>query len=651
MSGVVALLGYDSVRSNELVPKMCQILKHRGIDDSGWFADSKVAIANVATYKGSKIAHQPLCNKKKNIWITLDGTLYNNCELKEQFDKDPSTICSDAELILKAYETNGIDCLKQLDGVFAFCIWDSTQEKLFAARDRFGSKPLFYTVNGDCYVLASEIKAIFVDPAIPRKPNHDLLCRYLIQRYHFRNGDTYFAQIKEVLPGYYAVFTLDENKPEVAEYWHLPSPPASKQGKYNYPSLFLDKLHHTTKKMIPKEVQFGTCTSGGIDSQAIASLISNELAKTNQVEKQTLVSAICAGGSRGVNEQPYIREYERFRGTAVKYVNLPQSLRLKELERLVFCLEEPYHLESAYLSFCLANELHNEKAKVAFLGTGMDTYVTGDFEIYDALRILWQKRKIGKFLVETIGMIVHQDLSYITFGKIANQLKLLRTPRPARQETQFLNQEYIAQARITENFARTEESQVDRTIGSITEILQAQDKIFSAFSIEPRYPSLDPEFALFCMSLPESQRSKRGVSKYVLREAVKGLIPEAVRKSKRKFGSSVPAIKWVKSLRPEILEILSSDKFKARGIFNQSKLLKTFDMLCSGSIDPAIEYDVSQFFWMVLTLELWFQIYIDPEKPSFGLKDSSAVNEFEWFIADPREEVAPSKASSKKMNR
>ncbi len=627
---------------------MCQALKHRGPDDSGWFLDSKVAIGNVASFRGSKFVHQPLCNKKKNIWITLDGTLYNSRELKEQLDKNATTVYSDAELVLKAYEINGIDCIKQLDGVFAFCIWDSTQEKLFAVRDRLGSKPLFYTANGDSYALASEIKALFIDQTIPRKPNHDLLCRYLLQRYHFRSGDTYFAQIKEVLPGYYAVFTLGENKPEVFEYWHLPSPSAPKKGNYNYSSLFLDKLQHTTKKMLPKDVQFGTCMSGGIDSQAIASLISNELAKINQVGTQTLVSAVSAGDSRGVNEEPYIREYERFRETEVNYVNLHQSLGRKELERLVFCLEEPCHFESAYMSLCLARALGNERAKVAFLGTGMDTYLSGDVEIYEYLRILWQKKKFGKFLVETIGMIVHQDLSYVTFGKIVNQLKLLRESTATRKESQFLNQEYISRARITENFARTEESQVDRTIGSIVEILQAQDMIFSAFSIEPRYPCLDPEFMLFCMSLPESQKSRRGISKYVLREAVKGLIPEAVRKSRRKFGSSVPAIKWVKSLRPEILEILSSERFKDRGIFNQSKLLKTFDMLCTDDIDPAVEYDLSQFFWMVLTLELWFQIYIDPKKPPSILLDSTSINELKCVIADSREELAPSIPSSTK---
>ncbi len=591
---------------------MCHALKHRGPDDSGWFVDSEIAIGNVASYKGSKIVHQPLCNKKKTIWITLDGTLYNNCELKEQLDKDTPTFYSDAELILKAYETNGVDCLKQLDGVFAFCIWDSTQEKLFAVRDRFGSKPLFYTTNGNSCVLASEIKAIFMDQTIPRKPNHDLLCRYLIQRYHFRSGDTYFAQIKEVLPGYYAVFTLEENKPEVVEYWHLPSPPAPKQGKYNYSSLFLDKLSHTTKKMMPNEVQFGTCTSGGIDSQAIASLISDELETTNHVGRQTLVSAISTGGSKGVNEEPYIREYERFRKNEIKYVNLPQSLGREELERLVFCLEEPYHLESAYMSLCLARALGNERAKVAFLGTGMDTYLGGDVERNEYLRLLWQKRNVGRFLIEVLGMIVHQDLSYITFGKIANQVRLLRTTR-TRKETQFLNQEYIAHARITENFARTEESQVDRTIGTITEILQAQDRLFSAFSIEPRYPCIDTEFMLFNMSLPDGQKIKRGVTKFVLRQAVKGLIPEAVRKSRRKFGSSAPVVEWVKSFRLEILEILSSDKFKNRGIFNQKELSRTYDMLCSGNFDPANEYNVSQFFWMVLTLEIWFQIYIDPE--------------------------------------
>lgn len=611
LSGVVALLGYGSDRSNELVRKMCQALKHRGPDDSGWFVDSRVALGNVASFRGSEIAHQPLCNKKKDIWITFDGVIYNSDELRKQFGGETFPPVSDPELVLLAYEKNDLDCLKWLDGIFAFCIWDLSRGRLISARDRFGVKTLYYHTSGDKYIFSSEIKAIFIDPTIPRTPNHDLLCKYLIDTgYHFRSGDTFFAQIKEVLPGHYTVFDFGKNKLQVHEYWHLPKLPISsvpKKGNGDYPSLLLDKLRNAVKKMLPKDVRFATCMSGGVDSETIASLIEG-LAETHGTSKHTVVSAVSARASRRDNEEPYIREYERFRGTEIKYVRLPYSLEWKEIKDFVYCSEEPTML-AGLLFLHLAQELKDEGVKVAFLGIGMDIFLWSvEWEIDDYFKSLREQKDFGTLLIELTGSLVHQIIYGYPFWMLVKRAKEIVVPsRAIFDSSQFLNEQYIAQ-----NYVRAEETLTDRTVGGIVLLTDFLGKIFSAFSVEPRYPALDIEFTLFMNSLPANQRIRRGVTKFVLKKAAKGLIPEAVRKCPRKFGSPIPLVEYLTDLRPEIVEMLSSRKFKERRIFNQGEILKTFDLLCNGKLDPAKVISFCTFLWMVVDLELWFQIYIDP---------------------------------------
>jgi asparagine synthase (glutamine-hydrolysing) len=178
---IFALAGYDSDNINTLAEKMCQHHEPHSPDDHGLFVDSSVALGNVAVVKDSKAARQPLSSKSGRVVITFEGELYDTAKLKKQLDCDAHTAVSDAELVLQAYEMSGQDCLKQIDGVFAFCIWDSEKRQIMSARDRFGVKQLYYHRNGPRRIFASEIKTILMDPEVPRIPNHDLIRDYLLR--------------------------------------------------------------------------------------------------------------------------------------------------------------------------------------------------------------------------------------------------------------------------------------------------------------------------------------------------------------------------------------------------------------------------------------------------------------------------------------
>jgi len=619
LGGIIALLGYGSDVSNTLVKRICQAMEHRGPDDSGWFVNADVALGNVASYKDPvKIAHQPLCSRDGSFWITFDGELYNSDELKRQVGDDESMTTSDAEIVLKAYEKYGQNCLKHLDGIFAFCIWDSPRRQLLCARDRFGARPLYYYRCQGKSMFASEIKAMFVNSEVPRIPNHGLIREYLLTGGHYRNGDTFFAQVKEALPGYYITLDMRRSMFQAQKYWHLP--PVSFRGKWSgaSPSRFLSIFRFVIKKMLPKQAPFAICLSGGLDSTSIVVIV-DELVRRYDTGKHTLISAICERASRVDNEEPYIREFESFRGFEIEFVHLPRSLEWVDVKDFVYHLEEPRPTPNSYLLWCIARQLRKEGVKVAFTGGGCDTFLWGlEKEQIHYLKRLWLRKDIGTLLIEFMGMVVHQDylgsragigvhLVFALLDRLAEIIRSIFLPsRTISQDYQFLNHTYLAK-----NITRPNESPLDEATKSASDAVAIQ-RVFSAFSVEVRRPFLDPELGNFMVLLPPNHKIRRGVRKNILRTAVKGLIPESIRKSTRKFPSSIPLVEWLIDLRPEINEMLSSKAFKERAIFNQDRILEAFKSLCEGKLDPIKAYSFASFLWRIINLELWLEIYIDP---------------------------------------
>jgi len=342
--------------------------------------------------------------------------------------------------------------------------------------------------------------------------------------------------------------------------------------------------------------------------------------RTYDTGKHTLVSAICERASKVDNEEPYIREFGSFRGVEIEFVRLPSSLEWVDVKDFVYHLEEPRPVPNSYLLWCIAKQLKKEGIKVAFTGQAGDTFLWGlEKAQIHYLKNLWLRKDIGTLLIEFIGMVVHQDylgsragigvhLGFALLDRLAEILRSIFLPsRTIYQDYQFLNHTYLAK-----NVTRPNGSPLDEATKSVTDAVGAIERVFSAFSVEVRRPFLDPELGNFMILLPPNHKIRRGVRKHILRTAMKGLIPESIRKSIRKFPSSIPLVEWLIDLRPEIDEMLSSKAFKERAIFNQDKILEAFKSLCEGKLDPTKAWRFASFLWRIINLELWLEIYIDP---------------------------------------
>jgi len=225
MCGILAYYNFSKEPVKEdLVIRMRDTMLHRGPDDAGIFLDNFVALAHrrLSIIDLTDSGHQPMKNEDGSVVITYNGEIYNYQELREDLVKRGHvfTSSSDTEVIVHQYEEDGEACVKMLNGMFSFVIWDRTKRKLFAARDRMGIKPLYYYYDKDKVIISSEIKAIVEDPSIPRNPDYQAVADYNFAGRPL-NGKTMYEGIKELEPGHTLVFEADQYHPGIRRYWDL----------------------------------------------------------------------------------------------------------------------------------------------------------------------------------------------------------------------------------------------------------------------------------------------------------------------------------------------------------------------------------------------------------------------------------------------
>jgi asparagine synthase (glutamine-hydrolysing) len=620
MAGICTVLGPDA---NRHIKGICESLRHRGPDDEGYYFDKNVALGHRALKLGNApVIHQPLANENRTIWITFDGEIYNKAQVIRELEKNHTFgTDSSAEVVVHSYEEDGPDCVNWFNGMFAFCLWDSSLEELFCARDRFGMRPFYYYDSPTMFLQASEIKALLTVPSVPRKPNESIVYDYLMTAHNDHTEDTFFTGIKRLLPAHHMF--VGHNGVRIQRYWNptraLRADRLEKQDQ-SYASELRQLLRDSIRIRLPTSLPVGTFLSGGIDSTSIAYLVNDILNSTPSVttiggDGQELFSAVYREPLEQGDERPYIEETAHALKTKVNYVSPSVAGGMEDIKRFAYYVDEPMAVFNYYAFWCLSRKAR-EKVKVVFYGHG--TGILGELESVEEymhfFRELWRKKKIAALLTEMIGAIPRATTSSIkTLSAIWTQnsksgiKELLATQFAAR---------FPAEAPI-EPLSMDSEYQ-HWIAGNLVDCLRGSDMISSAFSLEPRYPFLDHRIVEFAVSLPTTQRVRKGLSKYVLRNAMKGVVPEAVRKSRKHFGAPVPIERWMKQLRPHIRELFESNKFRERGYFNQPAILEAYDRYCEGRMDRYRSAFYAEVFWRILNLELWLETFFDSESETFN---------------------------------
>jgi asparagine synthase (glutamine-hydrolysing) len=619
MGGICAVKGYGA---ENIVKEMCQYVKHRGPDDEGEYAPSNnIALGHRALFiQESSRAHQPLSNEDETVWITFNGVIYNIEPLKKKLCKNHEfRSMSSAELVIHAYEEIGIDCLGEFNGDFAFCLWDSKKNLLVLARDKIGIKPLYYCHIDDSnrFLASSEIKAFFVDPLVPRKPNKHVIREYLLKGPRGYNGDTFFEEIKELLPAHYVL--VNQNNVKVQKYWSIRTssgPNAVKDEKcagcrFRLLTLFQDAI----KIRIPENPLVGTFLSGGLDSSSVVCLLDRVLKSDFRGDCNTcqvLLSAVYP--NTWADEKEYADDVARAVNGRIDYVYPSVSGQWDDIKRFVYYMDEPVPVFNYYVFWCLCKDARS-KVRVVLNGMGCDAILgVHDEERFAYYKELWRKKQLTILLAELIGTLPKH--------KIYNQFKdydfrsLFGLNWKDTATRQFFSPEFAKIIDPSDPKDENASSNVflcSQTLQNVLiELIHFLDRASSAFSIENRYPFLDYRIVQFACKLPTNQKIKNGWNKYVLRNAVKGIIPEAVRKRRGKLGTPVP-LGWLVDLEKEIRAIFGSRKFRDRGYFNQPAILGMYNRFCKGKMNRFEKMFYNDVFWRILNLELWFEVFFDPQ--------------------------------------
>ena len=643
IAGFVAVDGLDQHAGARAI-RMRDILTHRGPDEAGLHVDTHAALAHRRlSIVDLTAGQQPASNEDGTVWIVFNGEIYNHADIRRDLEGRGHryrTRC-DTETIVHAYEEWGDDCVHQLRGMFAFAIWDAPKRRLLLARDRLGIKPLYWCRAGGALLFGSEIKAILASDVVDAQPNLGVVPEVLSTRYT-SGTETMFRGIYKLLPGHR--LTFEYGHVNIQQYWDVPA--GRPQGLHDeatvgrpeglhYPKSevverFRSLLEESVRLRLMADVPLGMFLSGGIDSSAIAALMARSI-------DRPLQTFSVAFAERAYSEIDYAREAAGAIGAVSHEIVIDEHDFFGALPKLVWHEDEPIaHTSSVPLYFVSA--LARQHVKVVLTGEGSDELLAG-YGKY--LRLAWNWRA---------GSIYER---YVPSG-IRTSIARAVVPRLPRKLARYAGRTFLAMERTPEsmvfdNFAsiRLGDQQsllaagvcegataarayaasralFDRPNGTSTlldrllytdiktylvELLMKQDQMSMAASIESHVPFLDHKLVEFAAQLPDEWKLSGLTTKRILRDAMKGVLPQAIL-NRPKMGFPVPFAIWTRGPWNSVArEVLLDRRSRERGIIDPAAVDQLLRDHAGGSTDGGDRI------WSLLNLELWHRTFIDNDGP------------------------------------
>ena len=616
-----------------LVERMTASLSHRGPDDEGIWTDGGVGLGSrrLAVIDLSARARQPLANEDGTIRVVFNGEIYNFRELRAELEGRGHRFRSDSdtEAIVHLYEEEGADCVRRLDGMFAFALWDARTRSLLLARDRLGQKPLFYYQSGDTFVFGSEPKALLQDPAVRVEPDQEAIHHYLTYGY-VPSPWSAFRHIRKLAPAHSLI--VRDGHTRSVRYWSLRYEP-KRHGREAELAAELDHLlGRAVARRLVADVPLGVLLSGGLDSSAVVALM------------RRATSGRIRTFSIGF-DQPEYDELRHARSVAAALETDHEELVVRPdaaalLPRLVYHYNEPFADSSALPTWCLT-EMARQSVTVALSGDGGDEAFLG-YDRYagavvaDRLDLLplsfrrllagGARRLPGGSAKSTISR-VRRFASGLALDPARRYGRWLSVTRDGDKRDLY-TPEFAARwghvdslGLLEERFRGSDattsvEKLVHTDVGMYLpdDLLVKMDIASMANSLEVRSPLLDHHVVEFAATLPVSLKLRGLTSKYLLRRVMRPHLPPAVL-TRRKMGFGVPIDRWLRGELRELSHDLLLGKAAAeRGYFKPATVRRYLDEHARGRVQHHTRI------WALLVLELWHRTFIDhrPDRAATG---------------------------------
>ena len=635
ISGIVSTTSRRRVTA-DIVQQMNDCLVHRGPDGEGLklFASPNTTVGlghrrlSIIDLGGGT---QPMSNEDGTVWITYNGEVYNHVALREQLTALGHrfrTRC-DTEAIIHAYEEWGTECVEHLRGMFAFAIWDSKKEQLFAARDRMGIKPFYYVNSDGVFLFASEVKALIGSGWYRPELQMEAIPEYFTLGY-LAGDTTLFRGIQKLLPGYWLVWQNGEVRTN--RYWDIPPQeangrPMTEQALTNE---FLDLFRESVRLRLMSDVPLGVFLSGGLDSSAIAACMAQQMSEP--------VKTFSVGFEAGYySEFDFAREVASSIGADHHEVVLKPGQAFASLPRLIWHEDEPIRNASS-VALYEVSRLAGEHVKVVLTGEGSDELFAG-YERYWATLFNY---KWGSLYHGVVPAWLHRTMIGRTLWKWPLPLSLKK-----KISHTFLNHSLRPEEMVFDNFhaifpprlhpelfakstyellrgvdpyeetmrlynGRGDGDLLDRLLYTdqktyLVELLMKQDNMSMAASIESRVPFLDHKMVEFAVRVPRQFKLRGFAGKHLVKQAMRSLLPRSIIERK-KMGFPVPLSHWLRGeFGGAVRAVLRSDRARARGIFSETFVERLLVEHTQGTRDH------SETLWTFLNFELWARIFIDQE--------------------------------------
>ena len=604
---------------------MLLVLNHRGPDEGGFYFGKGIALGHRRlSIIDLDTGRQPICNEDGSVWVVFNGEIYNYRELRHTLEAKGHRFSThtDTETLVHAYEEYGESCVKKLNGMFAFALWDEKKQKLLLGRDRIGQKPVFYTKIGDEFLFASEIKSLLQNPGVSAGLDVNAMHHYLSLRF-VPQPHTMFSGIKKLPPAHILVY--EKGQIRIERYWDLAYLPKFESSEKDIIVQMRELLIDTVKSHLVSDVPIGAFLSGGLDSTLIAAI-----AATVSCEPiQTFSMGI---NQRGFNELPFARSVAK-RYNTVHREWLVEPDILGTLPQLIWHLDEP----SDPLASCMysLSQLTREHVKVVLGGDGGDE-LFGGYERYWGIQMLGYYSLMPRFLREKVMSrlirLLPDGHAYKTLSQKLRWMNSLSFYDGSRRYAQAMIFPWFGDAAKQELYTETwwnklngEDSSehivlfhdgaqatdiVDRMLYTdlCTRLpehsLMILDRTAMAFGLEGRSPFLDHSLVEFSARIPTSLKVKGKVLRYIQKEVAREFLPpELLTREKQGFSTALPY--WLKDrLQGVLMDLFNNSSLAEDGYFKKSGLLRIYDDHFGGRIDH------SNRLWMLLNLEVWYRLFM-----------------------------------------
>lgn len=611
--------------SSDVIVRMRDIQHHRGPDDGGVFVDGNIGLGH-RRLSIVDVAHGAQPMSSGDHVIVYNGEVYNHANHRSELSSLGHVFenRSDTETILHLYQEHGRECVEYLRGMFAFAIWDKAKRELFIARDRFGVKPLYYVhdTQGNLF-FGSEIKTILEAGGIKPEINFDALPDQFAN--HGTSGDeTLFAGVRRLLPGH-TMFWRD-GKLDVREYWDLSfEPKHDPRSDAEYIEEWRNLFRQSVELRLMADVPLGMFLSGGIDSSAIAAMMSTMV-------KEPIKTFSVAFDERDSNELEYARLVAKTFGTDHHEVIVSPEQFFEALPKLIWHEDEPIgFLASVPLYF--VSKLAAQHVKVVLTGEGADETLAGYGRYAKTLQLLNYGEKYESVTPTFLRNAVRGGVATLPTN-LGHKLRRTFLSRGSDIESLFFdNFGVFPRSLQNEMFSRATRERIENadpyakqndwlekcdaddvldkllytdTKTYLHELLMKQDQMSMAASIESRVPFLDHKLAEFSAKMPREMKLRGKTTKWILREAMKGILPSEILE-RPKMGFPVPVGNWFRGPFKHIIdEFVLGKRALDRGVFNADFVRSLVERHNSGE-------NHDERLWSLLNFEIWNRRFIDGE--------------------------------------